>query len=104
MLLIKTRAGEQALEDRRARLSSSQRMAFSLFDGKHTMGEVLAATAVMGITQHDVHDMIAQGLLMPLSGRHAAARPAAVPALELELEMELEPQLEPQSQPAAPGP
>ena len=61
--------GQEALKDRRGSLSSRQRSAFILFDGKRTMGEVLAATAAMGITQDDVQTMIAQGLLAPLSGQ-----------------------------------
>ena len=50
MVLVKTQAGQEALKDRRGSLSSRQRSAFILFDGKRTMGEVLAATAAMGIT------------------------------------------------------
>ncbi len=69
MVLVKTQAGQEALKDRRGSLSSRQRSAFILFDGKRSMGEVLAATAAMGITQDDVQTMIAQGLLAPLSGQ-----------------------------------
>ncbi|RQO82866.1 hypothetical protein [Acidovorax sp. FJL06] len=82
MVLVKTQAGQEALKDRRGSLSSRQRSAFILFDGKRTTGEILAATAAMGITQDDVQTMIAQGLLAPLSGQHlpAAAAVAAVAA------------------------
>ncbi len=69
MVLVKTQAGQEALKDRRGSLSSRQRSAFILFDGKRSMGEVLAATAAMGITQDDVQAMIAQGLLAPLAGQ-----------------------------------
>lgn len=86
MVLVKTQAGQEALKDRRGSLSSRQRSAFILFDGKRSMGEVLAATAAMGITQDDVQAMIAQGLLAPLSGQplpvfaNAAASPASASA------------------------
>ena len=82
MVLVKTQAGQEALKDRRGSLSSRQRSAFILFDGKRTMGEVLAATAAMGITQDDVQTMIAQGLLAPVGGQMpaAAASPVAGPA------------------------
>ena len=89
MVLVKTQAGQEALKDRRGSLSSRQRSAFILFDGKRTMGEVLAATAAMGITQDDVQTMIAQGLLAPLSGQSmpvfaAATTSAAGTAADLD--------------------
>lgn len=68
MVLVKTQAGQDAMKDRHGGLSSRQRSAFILFDGKRTMGEVLAATAAMGITQEDVQTMIAQGLLASAGG------------------------------------
>jgi len=78
MVLVKTQTGQEALKDRRGSLSSRQRSAFILFDGKRTTGEILAATAAMGITQDDVQTMIAQGLLAPLSGQHLPAAVATV--------------------------
>lgn len=72
MVLVKTQAGQAALKDRHGSLSSRQRSAFILFDGKRSTGEVLAATAAMGITQDDVQAMIAQGLLAPLSEQPSA--------------------------------
>ena len=80
MILVKTQAGQEALKDRHGGLSSRQRSAFILFDGKRTLGEVLAATAAMGITQDDVQAMINQGLLESLSGKLPAARGAPAPA------------------------
>ena len=82
MVLVKTPAGQEALKDRHGSLSSRQRSAFILFDGKRTTGEILAATAAMGITQDDVQAMIAQGLLAPVGGQMpaAAASPVAGPA------------------------
>lgn len=69
MVLVKTPAGQEALKVRHGSLTSRQRSAFILFDGKRTTGEILAATAAMGITQDDVQAMITQGLLAPLSGQ-----------------------------------
>ena len=82
MVLVKTPAGQEALKDRHGSLSSRQRSAFILFDGKRTTGEILAATAAMGITQDDVQAMIAQGLLAPVGGQMpaAVASPVAGPA------------------------
>ena len=71
MVLVKTQAGQEALKNRHGSLSSRQRSAFILFDGKRTTQEVLAATAAMGITADDVQTMITQGLLVSLSGQPA---------------------------------
>lgn len=80
MVLVKTQAGQEALKDRHGGLTSRQRSAFIMFDGKRSTGEVLAATAAMGITQDDVQAMIAQGLLEPLSSSGAGAAVAAAAA------------------------
>lgn len=64
MRLIKTLAGQQALKERQG-ITLRQRSAFILFDGKRSLAEVLAMTAAMGITQHDVQAMLDQGLLEP---------------------------------------
>lgn len=80
MVLVKTQAGQEALKDRHGGLTSRQRSAFILFDGKRSTGEVLAATAAMGITQDDVQAMIAQGLLEPQSTSGAGAAVAAAAA------------------------
>ncbi|WP_010464092.1 hypothetical protein [Acidovorax radicis] len=82
MVLVKTPAGQEALKDRRGSLSSRQRSAFILFDGKRSTGEILAATAAMGITQDDVQAMIAQGLLAPLAGHSLPASAASQPVSE----------------------
>ncbi|HEY9209152.1 hypothetical protein [Acidovorax soli] len=68
MVLVKTQAGQESLKDRQGGLTSRQRTAFILFDGKRTTRDVLAATAAMGITQDDVQTMLAQGLLEPIAG------------------------------------
>lgn len=88
MLLVKTQAGQEALKDRHGGLTSRQRTAFILFDGKRTTADVLAATAAMGIAQADVQAMIDQGLLAPTAGQAAvpvdsASVGEALPALEL---------------------
>ena len=80
MVLVKTQAGQEVLKDRHGGLTSRQRSAFILFDGKRSTGEVLAATAAMGITQDDVQAMIAQGLLEPQSTSGAGAAVAAAAA------------------------
>jgi hypothetical protein len=80
MVLVKTQVGQEALKDRHGGLTSRQRSAFILFDGKRSTGEVLAATAAMGITQDDVQAMISQGLLEPLSSSGAGAAVAAAAA------------------------
>lgn len=80
MVLVKTQAGQDAIKDRHGGLTSRQRSAFILFDGKRTLGEVLAATAAMGITQDDVQAMIEQGLLAPVGGGALPAAVVAVPS------------------------
>lgn len=77
MVLVKTLAGQQALKDRRGSLSSRQRSAFILFDGKRSTAEILSATAAMGITQDDIQAMLDQGLLEPVSGSGQAGGAAA---------------------------
>lgn len=77
MVLVKTPAGQQALKDRHGSLTSRQRSAFILFDGKRSTAEILAATAPMGITQADVQAMMDQGLLASLSDQMAGAVVAA---------------------------
>ena len=71
MVLVKTQTGQEVLKDRRGSLSSRQRSAFILFDGKRSTAEILAATAPMGITQDDVQSMMDQGLLVPVAGHLA---------------------------------
>lgn len=84
MVLVKTQAGQEALKDRRGNLSSRQRSAFILFDGKRTTQDVLAATAAMGITSADVQAMIAQGLLASASGLPVSIGVAAAPGESLQ--------------------
>ncbi|MCW8199844.1 hypothetical protein D8B23_15860 [Verminephrobacter aporrectodeae subsp. tuberculatae] len=80
MVLVKTLAGREALKSRHGHLSSRLRSAFILFDGQRTTGEILAATAPVGITQNDIQAMVAQGLLAPLSGPPQAPDAVAAPS------------------------
>ena len=53
-LLAKTDTGLRVLKDRSVPLAPRQRSAFIMFDGKHTLGEVLQALAGMGVVAEDV--------------------------------------------------
>lgn len=83
MILVKTEAGHQALKDRSVGLTPRQRSAFILFDGKRSVGDVVASG--MGITQQDIEQMIALGLLslpggdVPAAAATAAAAQPAAP-------------------------
>ena len=72
MQLVKTAQGQQAFKERSHSLTQRQRSAFLLFDGQRSIDEVLAATAVMGITRDDVQAMVEQGLLAPVADQAAA--------------------------------
>ncbi|MDA8519909.1 hypothetical protein [Acidovorax sp. NCPPB 4044] len=80
MLLVKTTAGQMALKDRHGGLTSRQRSAFILFDGQRTVGQVLAATAAMGISMDDVQAMLDQGLLESPDGKPAVLKAPAAAA------------------------
>ena len=83
MTLAKTALGHQAMKDRSVPLAPRQRSAFILFDGRRTRGEVLAATAGMGVSAADIDAMVAAGLLAEsaaLTDAGTAAPPAAVDA------------------------
>ena len=84
MQLVKTAQGQQAFKERSHSLTQRQRSAFLLFDGRRSIDEVLAATAVMGITRDDVQAMVEQGLLAPVAGPAAAevTSDVQVPAAE----------------------
>ena len=84
MQLVKTAQGQQAFKERSHSLTQRQRSAFLLFDGQRSIDEVLAATAVMGITRDDVQAMVEQGLLAPATGPAAAevASDVQAPAAE----------------------
>ena len=71
MIYLKTESGQAALLTRSMGLAPRQRSAFIMFDGKRSVSEVLTATQGLGITESDVNDMVAQGLLIAAT-RHAA--------------------------------
>ena len=95
MIYAKTELGQAALQSRSPALTSRQRSALIMFDGKRTMHLVLKATAGLGITEDDVKHLVQLKFLTviedvtPDSGIPAAATPSAAPAA---------------SAPAAPGP
>ena len=63
MKLYKTVLGHSAFKERSPLFSSRQRSTFILFDGKKTVGEVLAQASGMGMTQADVDYLLALGFL-----------------------------------------
>ena len=73
MILAKTDTGQQVFRDRSVRLTPRQRSAFILFDGRRSVGEILAACE--GIAQDDVEQMIGLGLLGPVGAPVPAAAP-----------------------------
>jgi len=78
LIYQKTEAGQTAFKTRSVELSSRQRSAFLLFDGKRTLAEVLKATTGLGITAPDIDDLVTKGLLAPHTGAGAAPLPALV--------------------------
>lgn len=63
MAYSKTELGQQTFKDRSVPLTPRQRSAFILFDGRRSLGEVLAATAGLGVTAADIDHMLQMGLL-----------------------------------------
>lgn len=61
MILVKTEAGQQVLRDRSVPLTRRQRSAFILFDGKRSIGDVLATGT--GFAQEDIDQLVELGLL-----------------------------------------
>lgn len=78
MKYAKTEAGQQALKERSPQLTSRQRSAMILFDGKKGLDEVLAATAGLGIVSTDIDHMIAMGFLAPAEGSVIPVLPTVV--------------------------
>ena len=64
MPLSKTEKGQNAFKTRSADLSSRQRSAFILCDGKRSMADVLTATGGLGVTQEDLEHMLREGMLV----------------------------------------
>ena len=63
MAYAKTQDGLDAFKLRSKLLSARQRTAFILFDGVKSIQQIIAASAGLGITQADIDDMIANGLV-----------------------------------------
>jgi hypothetical protein len=61
--LSKTDLGHRVLQDRSVALSQPQRAALILLDGRHTVAEVLAATASIGVTNDDIELLVSSGLV-----------------------------------------
>jgi len=86
LIYQKTEAGQTAFKTRSVELSSRQRSAFLLFDGKRTLAEVLKATTGLGITAPDIEDLVNKGLLAPHSGAGAAPSPAVLDTVPATIE------------------
>ena len=80
MKYAKTEAGQLALKERSPQLTSRQRSAMILFDGKKTLDQVLTATAGLGIVMTDIDHMVALGFLASAEGSGAPAPSALVGA------------------------
>jgi hypothetical protein len=68
------------MKDRSVALTPRQRSAFILFDGKRTLDQVLAATAITGVTREDIDKLIELGLLSDAAPQETAAEEAAAQA------------------------
>ncbi len=86
MIYQKTEAGQTAFKTRSAELSSRQRSAFLLFDGKRTLAEVLKATLGLGIGAPDIEDLVVKGLLAAPAGAGTAPPPVAADTLPAAIE------------------
>ena len=63
MSYVKTEEGQTAFRERSALFSARQRAAFIMFDGVKSVGQVLVATASLGITRLDIEHMVTHGFL-----------------------------------------
>ena len=66
MKYAKSAEGQTAFNQRSALLSTRQRAAFILFDGKRTADEVLASTVGLNVTAQDVQHLIDAGFVTPV--------------------------------------
>ena len=84
----KTEAGQRAFKERSSAISTRQRAAFILIDGKRPMQQVIDATAGMGIGPADFDHLLASGfvalvdasageVLAPSASMGASGQPAA---------------------------
>lgn len=80
MIIVKTEAGLRVLKDRSVPLTPRQRSAFILVDGKRTLDQLLAATALAGVTREDFERLFEAGLVADANPQETASRLAAVQA------------------------
>lgn len=80
MIIVKTQVGLQVMKDRSVSLTPRQRSAFILVDGKRTLEQLLAATAVTGVTREDLDQLFVLGLVTDASPLATAAEDAATKA------------------------
>jgi hypothetical protein len=89
MRYVKTEAGQRALKERSPQLSSRQRLAMILFDGKNTDDQVLASTANLGVISIDIDHLLALGYIsaaeeiVPRAARPVTSVEVPVPATPL---------------------
>lgn len=83
MPLSKTEKGQNAFKTRSSELSSRQRSAFIMCDGKRSMADVLSATGGLGVIQEDLEHMLREGMLV-FVGEEALALAAAQPVKALD--------------------
>jgi hypothetical protein len=90
MAYSKTEMGQRTFKDRSVPLTPRQRSAFILCDGKRSLGDVLAATAGLGVTAEDLDYMVQMGLLAGSPGS-ASATPSATSAPSRPMPLEARP-------------
>ena len=66
MIYAKTVLGIAARQAHSAEISSRQRAAFIMFDGKRDSAEVVKATGGIGVTDADIQHLVAAGFLAPV--------------------------------------
>jgi len=81
-IYVKTEAGQRAFKERSSAISTRQRAAFILIDGKKPMQKVIDATAGMGIGPADFEHLLACGYveLVDAGAGEVLARSATTPA------------------------
>lgn len=82
MSIAKTETGLQVLKDRSVPLTPRQRSVFILVDGRRSLPELLAASAAMGVSQEDVEQLFALGLITDSAPQASAAGQVTAMALD----------------------
>ncbi len=83
MIYIKTERGKTALQNRSSMLTSRQRPAFIMFDGKRSAEEVLQATSGFGFAVADIEQMVELGLIESVLAQTLAPSEASASRLPL---------------------